>query len=154
YMRTQAGESHWAVAERIMVGVSGGRLAERLVRAGRRIAERRNLPWLAVFVEPPRFLHRPEAERERIMHALRLAEQLGGEAVVVPGQHVAEELARYAHERNVSEIVIGDPPRSTWRLPWRSSVVAQLIARRGPIDVRVVSAETRRPERAESAVRG
>ncbi len=150
YLRTQAGEGHWAVSERIMVAVSGGPLAERLVRAGRRVAERRGAPWLAVFVEPPRFQHRTEAERERVMRALRLAEQLGGEAVVIPGPHVADELARYARERNVSELIVGDPPRSGWRARWRPSVVTRLIERRGPVDVRVLSADARgtpRPER-------
>ncbi|HLK12936.1 MAG TPA: ATP-binding protein [Candidatus Binatia bacterium] len=141
YMRAQAGEGHWAVAERIMVAVSGGGLSERLVRAARRMAERRDVPWLAVFVEPPRFAHRPEAERERVARALRLAEQLGGEAVVIPGQQVADELVRYAREHNVSEIVVGDPPRSRWRPPWRPAVVPRLLARRGPVDVRVLSAE-------------
>jgi len=153
YMRAQASEGHWAVAERIMVAVSGGPLAERLVRSGRRIAERRDIPWLVVFVEPPRFQHWPEADRERVMRALRLAEQLGGEAVVIPGQNVADELARYARARNVSEIIVGEPPRSGWRL-WRPSVVAGLIRRRGPVDVRVVSVEAeeaRRPERRPAA---
>jgi two-component system sensor histidine kinase KdpD len=156
FMRTQAGEAHWTVAERIMVAVSGGPLAERLVRAGRRIAERRNVPWLAVFVEPPGFQRRSEAERERIGRALRLAEQLGAEAVVIPGQHVADELARYGRERNVSEIIVGEPPRPGWRTWGRRSVVADLIARRGPIDVRVLSvgsAETRRPDAAPARAR-
>src|SRR2546422_11272065 len=110
YLRTQAGEGHWAVAERIMVAVSGGPLAERLVRAGRRIAERRDVPWLTVFVDPPRFQHRPEAERERVMRALRLAEQLGGEAGLTPRQPVAEERAPPARGGDRGGSTRGGPP--------------------------------------------
>jgi len=152
YLRAQAAGGHWAVAERVMVAVSGGPLGERLVRAARRIAERRNAPWLAVFVQPPRFQHRPQAERERVARTLRLAELLGGEVVVIPGQHVADELARYARERAVSEIVVGDPPSSRWHAPWRRSVVERLIEHRGPIDVRVLAADTLERDRADRIV--
>jgi two-component system sensor histidine kinase KdpD len=141
HRRTHASAREWAVAERIMVAVSESPLAERLVRAGRRLAERRDVPWLAVFVEPPRFQHWPEAARERVARTLQLAEQLGGEAVIIPGSRVAEELARYARERNVSEIVVGETSRSWWWIR-RPSVVADLIARRGPIDVRVLAADS------------
>src|SRR5262249_52179564 len=65
HRRTDTGARGWAVGERIMVAVSDGPLGERLVRAGRRLAERRDAPWLAVFVESPRFQHWPEAARER-----------------------------------------------------------------------------------------
>src|SRR5262249_39167561 len=74
YLRTQSDGGHWAVTERIMVAVGAGPLSERLVRTARRIAERRDAPWLAVFVEPSRFQHRDDAERERVARALRLAE--------------------------------------------------------------------------------
>src|SRR5262249_20714553 len=47
YIRTQAGEAHWAVGERIMVAVGGGAGSERLVRAAPRVAERRDGPGLA-----------------------------------------------------------------------------------------------------------
>jgi two-component system, OmpR family, sensor histidine kinase KdpD len=103
-MRTQPGEGHPTVAERTMVAVTGGPLAE----------------------------------------------QGGGETVVTPGQHVAEELARYARRRHVSEIVVGDPARSGWRERWRPSVVSRLIQRRGPIDVRVLSAEAQGAQRPEN----
>src|SRR5262249_8263686 len=80
HRRTHVRARAWAVSERIMVAVSGSPLADRLVRAGRRLAERRDAPWLAIFVEPPRFEQWPEAARTRVAAALRLAEQLGGEA--------------------------------------------------------------------------
>jgi two-component system sensor histidine kinase KdpD len=141
FMRAHGVPGPWAVAERVMVAVSGGGLGERLVRATRRIAERRNRPWLAVFVETPGFHRLPEGDRERVARVLRLAEQLGGEAVTIPGRNVAEDLVRYARERNVTEIVLGKPLRSRWRDVWMVSLVADVIRRSGSIDVRVVSKE-------------
>src|SRR5262249_20269943 len=111
-------------------------------RAARRLAERRDVPWLAVFVEPPRFQHRPEAEREAVARALRLAEQLGAEAAVVPGSRIADALARYALQRNVSELLVGERSHAGWRALAHRSVAARLIACRGPIDVRVLGTET------------
>src|SRR5262249_43534049 len=141
YRRALAVEGPWPVAERIMVAVSGGPLSHHLVRAARRIAERRNAPWIAVFVETPAFHERPEAVRERVAHALRLAEQLGGEAVTIPGTDVAEELVRYAHERNVTELVLGKPRPSWWRDRWSGSLVAKVIRESDRIEVRVIAAE-------------
>src|SRR5215813_15471503 len=141
HRRARAPADTWAVSERVLVGVSGSLLSERLVRAARRLAERRGGPWLAVFVEPPRFADRPEAERERVHRALRLAEQLGGEAVTIPGRSVAEDLLRLARERNVTEIVLGKPLRSRWRELWSGSVVDEVIRQSGAIDVRVITGD-------------
>jgi two-component system sensor histidine kinase KdpD len=139
FMRTHAVAGPWAVAERIMVAVGGGALSERLMRAARRMAERRNAPWLAVFVETPRFLRLPDADRERVPKVLRLAEQLGAEAVSIPGLDVADELISYARQRNVTEIILGKPLRSRWRELWRRSIVDRIIRQSGTIDVRVIT---------------
>jgi two-component system, OmpR family, sensor histidine kinase KdpD len=141
HRRARAEADTWAVSERVLVAVSGSELSERLVRAARRMAERRGAPWLAVFVEPPRFAERPEIERERVHRALRLAEQLGGEAVTIPGRSVAEDLLRYARERNVSEIILGKSLRIHWRELWTGAVVDQVIRHSGAIDIRVVSGD-------------
>jgi two-component system, OmpR family, sensor histidine kinase KdpD len=140
FMRAHAVEGVWPVAERVMVAVGGGDLSERLVRAARRIAERRGAPWLAVFVETARFRREPEAARERVAKILRLAEQLGGEAVTIPGEDVVEELVRYAEQRNVTEIVLGRSPRPGWMSLIRRSTADRVIARSTSIDVRVISA--------------
>jgi len=141
YMRALGVEGPWPVGERIMVAVSGGPLSRDLVRAVRRIAERRSAPWLAVFVENPGFHERPDAERERVAQVLRLAEQLGGEAVTIPGTDVADELVRYAHERNVTELVLGKPGRSWWGDRWSGSLVAKVVRRSERIEVRIIAAD-------------
>jgi two-component system sensor histidine kinase KdpD len=148
FMRTHAVAGVWPVAERVMVAVGGGPLSERLIRATRRIAERRNAPWLAVFVETARSRQQPDTERERVAKILRLAEQLGGEAVTIPGEDVAEELVRYAAQRNVTELVLGRSAaaRRWWRR-WRQPTADQVIARSGTIDVRVVSGPAATPAR-------
>jgi PAS domain S-box-containing protein len=136
--RAQATPDAWPLAERLVVAVDGGPLSEALVRAARRIWERRGTPWIAVFVEPPGFHRRPEPEQERITSVLRLAEQLGGEAVTLTGPRVAEALLDLARERNASEIVMGKPRRSGWRLRFGRSPVQEVVRRSGPIDVRIV----------------
>ena len=125
--RAQAAPDVWPVAERLLVAIDGGPGSEALLRAARRISERRDVPWIAVFVELPRFQQRRRRPREpRVARLLRLAEQLGGEAVTLPGPRVADELLRYARERNASEIVMGKPRRRGW-LRW----LAPLAGRRG-----------------------
>jgi two-component system sensor histidine kinase KdpD len=115
YMRELAVEGPWPVG-----GAHHGRGERRAALAvprprRARIAERRNAPWLAVFVETPTFHERPDAGAERVGANLQLAEQLGGEAVTIPGEDVADELVRYARERNVTELVMGKPRRMS---PW------------------------------------
>ncbi len=141
YMRAHAVSGTWAVTERILVGVSDGPLAERLVRAARRLAARRRVEWLAVFVETVAFAGRGEAAKERVAKTLRLAERLGGQPVTITGENVGHQLVRYAKERNVTEIVLGKPDRSWWRTLLSTSPIRDVIDRSGDIDVRLITGE-------------
>jgi two-component system sensor histidine kinase KdpD len=141
YMRAHAVTGTWPVTERILVGVSDGPLAERLVRAVRRLAARRRVEWLAAFVEAPTFARRDDAAKERVAKTLRLVERLGGEPITITGEHVAAELVRLAKERNVSEIVLGKPDRSWWRTLLFSSPSRDVVDRSGDIDVRLITGE-------------
>ena len=124
-----------------MVCVSPSPLSPRLVRAARRQADRRQAAWLAVYVETPRHYRLAEADRERVAQTLHLAEQLGGEAVVIAGQDVPEELIRYAQSRNVTEIILGKSLRSRWSEVWRGSLVYEVVRQSGHIDVYVITGE-------------
>jgi two-component system sensor histidine kinase KdpD len=150
YRRTHDIAEVWPTTERLLVCVSPSPLAARLVRAARRMAARLRAEWLVVYVETPATLQLPEADRDRVVQTLRLAEQLGAETVTLSGQKVNEELLNYARTRNVSKIVVGKPKRMRWRDRIFGSVVDDLVWGSDEIDVYVLSgeADTLRPQAA------
>lgn len=140
--RVEAQMEHtWPVAERLLVAVSSGPRAERLVQAARRLAERLRVEWLAVYVETPAEVRLPQADRDRMWQTLRLAESLGAETAVLTGDRPAEEIVKYARRRNVSTIVVGKPAHPRWKDFVFGSVRRQLERVSGDIDVYVVSGE-------------
>jgi len=141
YRRTHEIAETWPTTERLLVCISPSPLSRRLVRATRRMAARLRAEWLAVYVETPAHLRLPEADRERVVHTLRLAEQLGAETVTLSGQSVSEELLTYARTRNVSKIVVGKPLRPRWRDIVFGSVVDELARNTDDIDVYVINGE-------------
>ena len=131
----------WPVAERLLVAVSTGPNAARLVRAARRLAERLRAEWVVAYVESPAELRLPKEDRDRVWQTLRLAERLGAETVTLSGERPAAEILRYARRRNVSKIVVGKPTRARWRDALTGSVRDQLERASGDIDVYVIAGE-------------
>ena len=128
----------WAAGERLLVAVGPYEDAERLVRAGKRMASALHAEWIAVYVETPALLRLPEAERDRRISVLRLAESLGAEAVTLGGSSAGAEIANYARTRNATRILIGRPRRSLWRRLIRPSTYGELLAQTEGIDIVVV----------------
>ncbi|MCL2330785.1 MAG: sensor histidine kinase KdpD [Phycisphaerae bacterium] len=141
WMKAQAVSGPWPTKDRIMVCVSSSPTSARLVRAAKRRADRRKAEWIAVFVETPAYQRAPEADRDRVAKTLQMAERLGGQALLLPGNKPAEDLVRYAQSRNVTEIIIGQSQRSWWQELFRGALVNDLIRHSGPIDVYVIHAE-------------
>lgn len=138
YMRSHAIAGPWPVGERLLVCVGPGPASGRLVRAAARIAERLHARWYAVHVEPP-LAEAPDATaRERVAANLRLAEQLGAEALHLQGTDIAETIAAAARERNVTRIVIGQSRRGPWRNWFQPSPVDRLLRRIGPVELHVL----------------
>jgi two-component system sensor histidine kinase KdpD len=141
YRSTHAITGTWPTTERLLVCVSPSPLSARLVRATRRMAAGLRAEWLAVYVETPASLRLPDADRDRVVQTLRLAEQLGAETVTLSGENVSEELLNYARTRNVSKIVVGKPRRPRWKEIVFGSVVDELARNTDDIDVYVISGE-------------
>jgi two-component system sensor histidine kinase KdpD len=128
----------WLATERIIVGLGPRSDGESLVRAGKRLATALRAPWIVVYVETPDLIRLPEAERNRRIEWLRLAESLGAEAVTLGGAAVGDELIGYARTRNASRILLGEPSRSGWRRLLQPSTVDHVLARARGIDVTVI----------------
>ena len=138
YREGHAIRAIWAAGERLLVAIGPYEDAERLIRAGKRMATALHAPWIVVYVETPALLRLPEAERDRRIALLRLAESLGAEAVTLGGSSVGEEIANYARTRNVTRIIIGRPRRALWRRLFRPSTYGELLANLTGVDIHVV----------------
>ncbi|KAA0697328.1 sensor histidine kinase KdpD [Neorhizobium sp. P12A] len=139
HMQAHAIPGPWAAGERVLVSVDHHPRSASLVRYAARMASRLRAPWTAVHIETASSLHLSEADRDTAAATLRLAEQLGGEALTLPGSSILEELVRYATSNNVTHIVIGAPKKQTWREMMTRSLADQLIRRAGDISVHVIS---------------
>ncbi|TJV46421.1 MAG: sensor histidine kinase KdpD, partial [Mesorhizobium sp.] len=141
HMQAHAIPGPWAASERVLVWVDEDPRSASLVRYARRQAERLRASWLALYVETPRSTSLSEQDRDRLAATLRLAEQLGGTAVTIPGQDVATEMLRYAAANNVTHIISGKPRKPRWRQLFDGSVTYDLIRDAGKISVHVVSGD-------------
>ena len=145
-------ESSMPQTERLLVCVGPSLSSAGLIRAARKMAARLQAEWLAVYVESPQMLRLPEAERLHAVQNLRLAEQLGGEAITLRGQDIAAEIVNFARQRQVTTILIGKPvPRPRWKDWLARSPVDDLVRRSGEIEVRVVTGEPAEPGEAAAA---
>ncbi len=145
YRRVQGIAKHWSVGGRLVVGIGDPKVAPRLIRAARRLAESLKAEWIVVHVERP-----SEAAtgpmRDHLMDVLGFAAELGAETALLSGPRVSDELIAYARSRNASRIVVGKPSRPHWNEMLLGSVVNALVRQSQGIDVLVVSAEQEDPE--------
>jgi two-component system, OmpR family, sensor histidine kinase KdpD len=139
YRQEKSVRGSWSARERLLVAVGPDSQAERLVRAGKRTADRLDAEWLVVFVETPDLLRLSDQERNRRITILRLATSLGAEAITLGGASASAELLTYARTRNASRILVGAPNRPRWRRLLRASTTEQLLEASRDIDVLVIA---------------
>ncbi|MFI5208681.1 MAG: DUF4118 domain-containing protein, partial [Gemmatimonadales bacterium] len=148
YMRSEGIRETWPAAERLLVCVGPDPASARLVRATRRMAERLQADWIAVYVETPLHFRLTEAAKDAVVQNLRLAEQLGARTATLVGTSVADEVLNWAQANNVTRIVVGKPAPAPGRLfRRRRSLLGALIRGSGAIDVYVITGagEAERP---------
>jgi len=123
----------------LLVCVSPSAASADVINAVRKMAAEANTEWFAVFVETPKMLRLPEAERDRAVSNLRLAEHLGAETVTLRGSQIAQEIVDFAHQHRIAKIVVGRPTRHQWGALRSRSPVDELVRLSGDIDVVVTT---------------
>jgi two-component system, OmpR family, sensor histidine kinase KdpD len=141
HMKTHAVRGPWAAGARVLVCIREDPQSLSLVRYARRLADALHAPWTALYVETARHHRLTDAERDRIAACLRLADQLGGVALTVPGSSVVDEVIAYAQANNITHIIVGKASRSRWFEMLHGSVVHDLVRRAGHISVLVMPCE-------------
>jgi two-component system, OmpR family, sensor histidine kinase KdpD len=147
HMQANAIPGPWAAGERILVCINEDPRAAGLVRSTRRLADRLHAPWTAVSIETRRSLQLTDDERDRLANTLRLAENLGAEALTIPGaqRRIADDILTFARSNNITQIVSGKSTRSWWFELLRGSVVHDLVRRAGNISVHVIAGDDLEP---------
>jgi two-component system, OmpR family, sensor histidine kinase KdpD len=148
YMRSHAIAGPWPAGERVLVCVQGGRKATATVRHAKRLADQLRAPWTAIHVETTGSSRASASEQDSVVEALRLAQRLGAEPVLIPGQDVAGSVIDYARANNVTHVIVGKSERAPWQQFLLGSINQRLINRAGGINIHVIEVPA---ERADGA---
>ena len=141
YRQEKAISNQWPTTERILVCAGPSPFSARLIRAARRMAAGLHAGWTAVYVETPALAAIPDAQRAKVSQNLKLAEQLGADAVTLAGENVVREIVTFARKHNVTKIIIGKPAQPVWKDRLFGSLVDDLIRQSEDIDVYVIKGD-------------
>ncbi len=142
YREDHAIQNVWQVKERLLVCIGPGGAAENLVRASYRLAQLLKAEWIVLYVETAKLQRLSREQRDAILRALKLAEELGAETVTLSGHKLSDEVIAYAHTRNATRIVLGKPTLSGWKRWLFGSLVDTIVRQASDIGIHVVGKET------------
>jgi two-component system, OmpR family, sensor histidine kinase KdpD len=112
-----------------------------LLRKASRIAGRLNSDWYCVYVQTPE--ERPDridsTVQRRLVDNIQLAQSMGAEVVKLQGTDVADAISRFARDKGVTLLIVGQSRRSGMQRLFHKSVVSALVNNTQGLDVLVVS---------------
>lgn len=147
--RAARGEGNLPLRRGVLVAIDGGGHSEYLVRVARRIAERRDAPWMVVTVQGR---WQDDATRREIDAAFALARRLGGEAELLHGPNIADALLDHAAQRGVSTLVLGRTRERPLARMFNRTLTQQLIQRGAHYEITIISTPRARARARRSAV--
>ena len=125
YRTDKAIERVWKTEDSLLCCIGPDPGDENVVRNAARLAGQLGIEWTAVYVETPSLQRLPNIERQRILLAVKLAQDFGATTAILAGGDPAAQIVQYAREHNCSKVLVGRAFRTPWR-PWNRSVVARI----------------------------
>ena len=145
----------WLANERVLVGFDARPHTRQVIRDAWRLAHGLHADLIAVSVQPEGYLaftskligwlkyggdakRYREAALQRLEANALLAEDLGAEVIRTRSSDIAKALVQIAKERQVTQIVLGQPARSRWEEIIRGSIINRVLRMSTDIDIHLV----------------
>jgi two-component system sensor histidine kinase KdpD len=128
--------------DRILVAMSSHpEFTTVLLRKASRIAGRLNRDWYCVYVQTPAesAARIDAAVQRRLVDNIQRAQGMGAEVVKLEAPDVADAIRKFARDRAVTLIIVGQSQRGWWQHLVRGSIVERLTRNPEGVDVLVVS---------------
>ena len=127
----------WPIESKLLVSISSNKNTERLLLITHRMAADLEAEWYAVHVESLQQTRYTEKARNQLYRNINLAEELGAKVVTLSSNNIADEIIKFAKQKNVTLIIAGLSQRSGWQEFIKGSVLSTLV-KKSPINVLVV----------------
>jgi two-component system, OmpR family, sensor histidine kinase KdpD len=143
FMRAHAIAGPWPARGRLIVCIDASESGESLIRAGKRLADQRHLPWTAIYVQTLG-ASISTTHRERLDDNLALASQLGAETAILSADRVGDAIVDYSRTHNAAQIVVGRAGNLRHRLWPRRRLAQWLLENANDFEITVVAAAAQR----------
>ena len=131
----------WPVESKLLVSISSNKNTERLLLITHRMAADLEAEWYAVHVESLQQTRYTEKARNQLYRNINLAEELGAKVVTLSSNNIADEIIKFAKQKNVTLIIAGLSQRSGLQELVKGSILNTLV-KKSPINVLVVGGNT------------
>jgi two-component system sensor histidine kinase KdpD len=155
YMTEHGINELWPASERVLVGFDARPHTREVIRDAWRLAHGLHADLIAVSIQPEGYRaftgrligflkygkdapKQREAALRRLEEHAVLAEDLGAEVIRTSSRDIAKKLVEVAHERQVTQLVLGQPARSHWEELMRGSIINRLLRLSTDIDIHLV----------------
>jgi two-component system sensor histidine kinase KdpD len=156
YMADHGISQLWPVGERVLVGFDHRPHTRQVLRDAWRLANGLHAELIAISIQPQGYLafmskligllkyggeaqkYREAAQQRLEEHAV-FAKELGAEVIRTSSSDIARALVEVARQRQITQIVLGQPARSWWEELLCGSIVNRLLRLNTDINIHIVS---------------